>query len=216
MAIGKKVKKKSSSTIEAVRRVAQNPENARNVKGISTQRNSYRVSTEKKQYSDTRSNVGRKGGGQANRGISAKQYSDYIGSTKPKSISGSAMQLKTSYRNAVKSRSNYKHPDQMASDANNSTRADVYGRVSRGKSVGKTKQDFKNISTRKSTASNMKRRYLREISDFDLQTGDYARAEARAGANLGRRAKWEGKENTTGFYRTTSPDLRKKPKRKGK
>ena len=205
MAIGKKVKKKSNSTIEAVRRVAQNPENARNVKGISTQRNSYRVSSEKKN-----------GGGQANRGISAKQYSDYIGSTKPKSISGSAMQLKTSYRNAVKSRSNYKHPDQMASDANNSTRADVYSRVSGRPSFGKRKQDFKNISTKKATGSNMKRRYIREISDFDLQTGDYARAEARAGANLGRRAKWEGKENTTGFYRTTSPDLRKKPKRKGK
>lgn len=62
MAIGKKVKKKSNSTIEAVRQVAQNTENARNVKGISTQRKSYMIPAQKKLTDEQRQALSNKVG----------------------------------------------------------------------------------------------------------------------------------------------------------
>lgn len=192
MAIGKKVKKKSNSTIEAVRQIAQNPQTAKNVKGISTQRSAYKTSAEKKQYSDTRSSVGRNGGGQANRAISNTMQN---GGNEPKSFSGSAMKVRASYRNAVRSKTdNYRSPEKIASEASHSTRADIYNRALTGDSYGKRKQDFKKVNTEKSTAHNMKRKTIREASDFDLQMGDWGRANARHESTMGADMSWVGRE----------------------
>ena len=197
MAIGKKVKKKSNSTIEAVRQVAQNPQTAKNVEGISNQRYSYRVSAENKLSNEQKRNLSDK---KIKRvpAVSAKQYSD----TKPadnkqKSFSGSAMKVRASYRNAVRSktdRSTYRSPEKIASEASHSTRADILNRALTGDSYGKRKQDFKNVNTEKSTAHNMKRKTIRDVSDFDLQMGDWGRAGARHESTMGADMRWVGRE----------------------
>lgn len=94
------------------------------------------------------------------------------------------------YKSGIKRKTNsYRSPNKMASTASNNTRADIHNRVMTGSSLGKTKQDFKNISMRKATGSNMKRKTIRETSDFDLQMGDWGRTNARAKTTLGRKIK---------------------------
>lgn len=119
------------------------------------------------------------------------------GGNEPKSFSGSAMKVRASYRNAVRSktdRSNYRSPEKIASEASHSTRADIYNRALIGDSYGKRKQDFKKVNTEKSTAHNMKRKTIREASDFDLQMGDWGRAGARHESTMGADMRWVGRE----------------------